>query len=657
MSQFFFAWVDASENVFGPQHHVEDEDIFSVDFKHEEGDFATLTLIVRNPRIGFLSTTRKVWAWFSHSDGVIVTPIFFGRLVAVPTDILAELVQMEFVARPADFLTQKETLANSLRTLPAYDPIWFTPEERVDPDIVLNGRSAHWHINPITHALSISDVLNGEDGVLDFSASQVLFNSVKINISGIPITTVRVFAAMNWQQVVSGNIDLTGIDGFLIRTFTPEGILSGWPKSESSIGGGWYVDTGYAYALHDFEVTNKSFSSDVKTPSPEEMGDDTTMGVYTNFSTSEDKINKRPEGSFTTNEILTERNNQETRDKNTGELQSATFHTAYTEVVVPQQSIVGRLSVKYAPDRRQTETVEFLVQANIQPIVTLPEGQDIVNMEFDSVTLNELIDGVSPLVDSRRRSYITYPRGLSSIEYLIMVARATILNAARVVKVDYELVSINDWFATTLRKNSIIHDGRLPGGQGEGKIIARRFALDGSTGKQSLGVTMGSAVGFGGTVVAEPGEPTWAEAAYVGNDYQVYEGAVNSLGDVGYTVPIFNSQDDGINFTGSGMSSYDATRPATTAPKIVFTSGWFADEQKIVLDTMLPDLLGEIQGAQTGEAGQALVNALPQKIQAALEPSQTFLKWRFFPLNGEWVSPYVIGVSDVFVPQQINLGD
>src|SRR4051812_28000245 len=96
---FYFAWVDQDDSTFDTARHlVVDEDIFDFTIKHDEGQFCTLDLTIRNPRIGLLSGGRKLAAWFSYrkQDGVTIVPLFFGVLTGVPTDLFAELIHVKF---------------------------------------------------------------------------------------------------------------------------------------------------------------------------------------------------------------------------------------------------------------------------------------------------------------------------------------------------------------------------------------------------------------------------------------------------------------------------------------------------------------------------------------------------------------------------------
>ena len=136
-----------------------------------EGEFANLTVEIRNPRIGLLSPGRKRWAWLSWNNGSEVIPLFFGRLVGVPGNLQQEIVTLQFTARPADYDARKQSLAETLKVAPYYDPVWIAADKRDDPDVVLEARSQIWHIDRVSHAVTVSDLLVGEDGLLEFLES------------------------------------------------------------------------------------------------------------------------------------------------------------------------------------------------------------------------------------------------------------------------------------------------------------------------------------------------------------------------------------------------------------------------------------------------------------------------------------------------------
>ena len=124
--------------------------------KQDEGDPASLTVVVRRPRneagdpIGLLGPGRKIWAWFALDCGPALIK-FRGRLVGIPTSIFEELVTLEFVARPFDVVAQKEALADTLRVLPYYDEAVIDQARRNDPEVVLEGYTKIWHYDRETH--------------------------------------------------------------------------------------------------------------------------------------------------------------------------------------------------------------------------------------------------------------------------------------------------------------------------------------------------------------------------------------------------------------------------------------------------------------------------------------------------------------------------
>src|SRR5580765_1279297 len=62
----YFAWIDPLETIFAPEHLRWDENIFSFTLNQDEGDPASLTLVVRRPRnvagdpIGLLGPGRNL---------------------------------------------------------------------------------------------------------------------------------------------------------------------------------------------------------------------------------------------------------------------------------------------------------------------------------------------------------------------------------------------------------------------------------------------------------------------------------------------------------------------------------------------------------------------------------------------------------------------
>src|SRR5690349_3017564 len=116
---FYFAWVNAGAT-FGPAHEVEDEDIVEWRVRHDEGGAARLTLWLPASRTKDLLATspepHKQWMIVSWNRGTAgAEQLFYGRVIGLATDMAADVAQLTFIARPADFEDLKRALADSLR--------------------------------------------------------------------------------------------------------------------------------------------------------------------------------------------------------------------------------------------------------------------------------------------------------------------------------------------------------------------------------------------------------------------------------------------------------------------------------------------------------------------------------------------------------------
>ena len=183
----------------------------------------------------------------------------------------------------------------------------------------------------------------------------------------------------------------------------------------------------------------------------------------------------------------------------------------------------------------------------MQHILTDPEDGEALRLDgIKSVNLSEPIDGVVPMGDTRRRSYIATARGNQSVEHLIALARAHLLKRSRVVEISFA-PKLSRMAEITLRKNAFIIEPRI--GEATGKIIGYTLALDGSDGRINCEVRIGCAIGRGGSQIAAGGTPTYAEEAYTGADYQQFTGRIVLFDtSVGYAPPNADPNDDGIDF-------------------------------------------------------------------------------------------------------------
>jgi hypothetical protein len=234
----YFAWAGPDETTFGEQHIRYDEYILSLEIDLEEGKIPVATLEMINPGSAWwLASDRQRWAWiaFDTDDSDGVKPAFFGRILALPSSMFGETVTVNFYAKPLDYLARKQTAADALKVLPWYDKVFVDPLYLDDPDHVLEGYSGVWHFDPVTHAITLSDYINGEAGEEEFFGSEIIYDSLTLTLGDPPPRAVRVDATVTYTQTTQGSVDI-GPNAF--SSYTGAGLVSDWPKPGTSLGGG-----------------------------------------------------------------------------------------------------------------------------------------------------------------------------------------------------------------------------------------------------------------------------------------------------------------------------------------------------------------------------------------------------------------------------------
>lgn len=552
--RFHFAWTDppdtAGAPAFGPEHVVEDEQIFAFRMAHQEGAFPALEIDVVNPRVGLLGPARKRWAWLSGTPegaeidlaGPDPVPIFFGRLVGVPQQLQGDVVRLEFVARPADYDAQRAAVAETLRDLPWWDPVWLAEGEREDPDVVLEARPARWHIDRVSHQVSVSDILTAEDGTVLFTGADAFHDSVQVALGETPAREVRIEASVQWRQTGAGTIDLTPglIEAFGAQTpptietvdgqaratagyvclAAGEQMLAAWPREGARIGGGWSVGvSGIGIVGQEptvMEINTKTQVDRILAA----LAEGNAAAQITWGRTAVFKTEVAPDTTW--------------QPPPYGQ-----WRPPQRILWVPIWTFAAHMEAEWQAARSRTETVRCRLAADVQPLMTEADDTDVIVLELGPVPVDERLgedtDEELPIGDRRRPSYFKTARGRRSFEHLLLRARAALIGRARAVEVSFE-TTIARGLPLSCRKGATLLDPRLPGGQATGKIKAYELSLDGATGAASAHVVIGCAVGRGGAVAVEPGEPVWCDAGYVTTGYQVQEGEthVPPAGDIGY---------------------------------------------------------------------------------------------------------------------------
>ena len=521
---YYFAYAADGEPFDEAIHNREDEAVLSLTLTHNEGDFAGLTVTVLNPAPqGLLAPGREQWAWVSWDDGSAIVPLFYGRLVAVPEQIDGETVRLLFSAKPTDYDEIKKAHADTLRVLPYWDTVWLMGDLS-DDDSVLNAYGARWHIDRTTLALTTSDELTGEDGTLSFGEADHTYDAFELSYTNPPLSQIELEGTLTWSQTGAGTIDLTG-DIFkafsaqktiytytahgIITTLTGDGLAQSWPKGGTSLGGGW-------------TVSNDTFIGDAS-------------GAFTRYQYTVKYRGLRSDFATRT------------------ELLSQYYFNGYQdyEITYDVAAFQQQTRFDWAADKKRTEIFRCTLVADIQPLLAEPENQE--NISKISISASNTVTepdagGVMPIGDKRRKSYLNTDRGAYSVDYLLLLARAELRRRTRAVEVRCR-VKWQRGIAASLRKSAQIVDRRLPGGEAVGKIVAYELSAAG-TGEFHADITIGCAIGRGGTVTAAAGETTYVDLGFVDAGYQQTTGAEVTVptGDIVYqSLDAFPVDDDGID--------------------------------------------------------------------------------------------------------------
>lgn len=392
--QFFLHWVDIGSSeaswkavaVWNPAFAVSDEEVISMKIDHEEGQVPSMNVMVANPKVGLLSPSRKIWAWMSVNHKSVTYPLFFGRLVGIPTDILGEAITLQFTGRHKDFVTKKQIAAEKLKVRPFYDPVFITEDRRDDPDAILEGYSALWHIDRTTLEVSPSDVLVGEDGLAVFLPSEVPYDSVRMSLQQSPLIAVSVKADVSWTQEFKGYLD-TGFGS--IKTYTGDGIMGDWPQPSSSLGGGWTAVSSFIKDVWRISTTqNLQYTTGFQnTQKNQNDGDVVSFSAsydYPNFSSRVEYIFRE----------MTRKTVLGFMDKGTVDLYGNDSPTNipssidWTAAYVPVWKLKYRLGLRYDASRSRTERIEFVLKGDTQPILadaTVTEDTDSIEMTGSDV--------------------------------------------------------------------------------------------------------------------------------------------------------------------------------------------------------------------------------------------------------------------------------
>ena len=293
---------------------------------------------------------------------------------------------------------------------------------------------------------------------------------------------------------------------------------------------------------------------------------------------------------------------------------------------------VRDLSITYSADREFGQIVTFTLLTAQQSIVTLPGDDEALILTLNANKVSDLDYFHNlPMGDVQKRDYVHSARGMQSIEYLLLVARAHLCSKSRAVEVQIKTGFKQALRAMSLRKATLVDDPRLPGGQAVGKNITVTLSLNGEDGAATGTITIACCVGYGGSYTSSPGTPAYVDTGYMDN-VQQFTGqiVVTDTADIAWTVTNPAFFDDGLDFM-AGLTADNAV----LAMSVINT----AASQEAAL-------AGFINNANVDQSAvAAILQNIPTQVSVQMKPMK----------GGPFQQEVVISVSDLIVPKQIDL--
>jgi hypothetical protein len=632
---YYLALSTADEPEFGAEHLRYDEYVFSFSLRQEEGDFAILSLEIRNPYSGLYAPGQKIYCWFAK-DG---QELFRGRMIGIPSSLLGEIITIEFTSRPSDARAQKIALAETMRVLPMYDPVFVDTASLTDPDVVLEGYSELWHYDRTSHLLTSSDIISGDETLI-FNSN--LYDGVEVTLDGVPRASVDYEAMVTWSQQATGTVNF-GQKTF--SSYTAGTIAGGWPEPGSGLSGGWSVATGTGVVHDNTERPMVNLQFNYQNHSRTKSDGDV-------LSIRESKTGP----IYNADDISIRLSYEETNvvgDPATGRQASGSI--AYTNAIIPAGGVaVTTLVLKYEADRKREERLRLRLNADIQPVLhdeddetEEPEtinGVDVGLPIIESSSDSDSPDDTIPLVDRSRYSYFATTRGLESVKHIICRARAKLLYSARAARVSWDC-GLDEALEVTLRKNATLQDPRIAGGSATGKIVAYEMKGDGDSGEFIARITIACAVGNATAISLSAGTDDYADADYIVSGYYQLTGEVIEAlpaGDVGFTPPVISSL---------GEMVFPLSAGQVLVREEVINS---IEEQEAILSP------GEIYRAggvdTTLDPLEAHMKWQLEKLIAALKSKVQTYELEILPVTGgPFTRDYVIEPTILTIPKQIDL--
>jgi hypothetical protein len=319
-----------------------------------------------------------------------------------------------------------------------------------------------------------------------------------------------------------------------------------------------------------------------------------------------------------------------------------------------EQPVATDMEIGIEVEQNRTETIHVRVLADVQPILTeATETENNIKEKLSMQASDVVAEGAATPSDG---VYFPTVRGLQSLQYLLMVARAHLLVRSRVVKVSWNC-RFSRVVGMSCRKNASIEDSRLPGGAVLGKVVAYEMTGIGDSGEFLGNVTINSAIGHGNSIVLADGTPDYVNVGYLQPGYQHYSGTLvaattNDMSfaplayvDAGIQLPISKDQILVRHEWNDAGQAAAAQAAMTSAIQSTRQLGLFTGENES-LSGPSPELIAYAAAQANMFSGvDQAIRDTPAWLEIELKPVQ----------NISTDVEYDATVSPLVIPMQINL--
>lgn len=203
------AWVGSIDTVFDPAVHGRtDLRATQYSFTQQEGGVLKLTVTCENLGIGIMAPGRDQYLLVSWADeGENLRLAFRGVANSMPANLAENLITLDFLAQPDDFDEKLLAFARTLVARPYVDElISGSIADITDPAVVLEARSELFHIDPVTHEITLSDIID-YDRLVDLGPHYVR-DSMAPALIMPPVREASLNIVGEWTQEAEGEVDI-----------------------------------------------------------------------------------------------------------------------------------------------------------------------------------------------------------------------------------------------------------------------------------------------------------------------------------------------------------------------------------------------------------------------------------------------------------------